>query len=143
MSYKQDYLKALELGFSSVEEMKKDKQKQRIARFYEKHGREEARRRNREANLKFINNLEVTKWLNDQKNNPCLDCGKTYHICQMDFDHVSERGKKFFGLNAAGIRNRKLSEVIEERSKCELVCANCHRLRTYLRYRENDGKIYY
>jgi len=46
----------------------------------------------------------------------------------MDFDHV--RGKK---LKAVGqlLTSRSLAVVIAEIAKCDLVCANCHRERTY------------
>jgi hypothetical protein len=49
----------------------------------------------------------------------------------MDFDHV--RGEK--KLNLSQLRNTRLawSRLLEELEKCELVCSNCHRIRTRLR----------
>ena len=48
----------------------------------------------------------------------------------MDFDHV--RGEKV--ANVSSIWSRKSWEaVLEEVAKCEVVCANCHRLRTWSR----------
>ena len=65
------------------------------------------------------------------KRAPCTDCGKTYNPWQMQFDHV--KGKKEFEIQK-GIRNRyKLEKMLVEIAKCELVCANCHADRTYLR----------
>ncbi len=46
----------------------------------------------------------------------------------MDFDHV--RGKKLF--NIANGRYRTWKSVIIEIAKCDLVCANCHRIRTHI-----------
>jgi len=56
----------------------------------------------------------------------CADCGYKAHSAALDFDHV--RGVKRYAL----ARNflRKLEDVLEEIKKCEVVCANCHRVRT-------------
>lgn len=57
-----------------------------------------------------------------------MDCGKSYPSYVMDFDHREQDKKKFeistFGTKCA---ERVLSEI----QKCDLVCANCHRVRTY------------
>ena len=78
-----------------------------------------------------VRRLTNKAWLEKLKSTtPCMDCGGIFHSCQMDFDHV--RGtKKFQVCNSAAIRFRHTIEA--EMSKCELVCANCHRLRTYRR----------
>jgi hypothetical protein len=49
----------------------------------------------------------------------------------MDFDHV--RGQK--SLNLSKLRNGRLawSRLLAELEKCEVVCANCHRMRTRMR----------
>ncbi len=61
------------------------------------------------------------------KDQPCADCGKRYPHYVMDFDHV--RGKKKFNLAWMAIRSIK--NILEEVAKCDVVCANCHRERTY------------
>ncbi len=66
-------------------------------------------------------------------NRPCMDCGKVYPYYVMDFDHV--RGEKQFSL-AHG--KKTMSAVRKEIEKCELVCANCHRERTFSRLRNGD-----
>jgi hypothetical protein len=60
------------------------------------------------------------------KNAPCMDCGGWFEPCQMDFDHV--RGIK--DTDVTHMKSRSLKILLEEVEKCELVCANCHRLRT-------------
>ena len=60
------------------------------------------------------------------KASPCLDCGNCFPPECMDFDHV--RGVKVFSIGQFG--QRKLDHVIAEIAKCDLVCANCHRVRT-------------
>lgn len=66
-----------------------------------------------------------------KESNPCLDCKKFYHYSQMDFDHVDNSKV----INVSKITNTSLSisRIQEEINKCELVCANCHRLRTWER----------
>jgi len=64
------------------------------------------------------------------KNKPCMDCGIEYHFSIMQFDHV--RGEKKFNLSKAH-RNYSMPQIIEEISKCEVVCANCHAYRTWSR----------
>lgn len=65
--------------------------------------------------------------LRDLKARPCLDCGGNFHYCQMDFDHV--RGDKVTEVSQATGLSHEL--LLLEVAKCDLVCANCHRVRTY------------
>src|SRR3954469_2486289 len=60
------------------------------------------------------------------KNVPCADCGGRFPPCVMDFDHV--RGDKLFHIGSYGeaCAPQKLKAEI---AKCEVVCANCHRIR--------------
>ena len=62
------------------------------------------------------------------KAKPCVDCGKHYPPYVMDFDHV--RGSKRKAISKwRGTTALLLLEI----GKCDLVCANCHRERTYQR----------
>ena len=65
------------------------------------------------------------KMIANAKDKQCADCGLRYPPCVMDFDHV--RGKKLFTI-ADNIKG-PLLKLIEEIEKCDIVCANCHRLR--------------
>ena len=59
----------------------------------------------------------------------CLDCGKRFPAIVLDFDH--SRDKAFnIGQKAGRV---SLDRIIQEIAKCEVVCANCHRVRTHLR----------
>ena len=63
------------------------------------------------------------------KAGPCVDCGQTYPPCVMDFDHV--RGVK---LRSVGqLVDASISKLMAEIEKCDLVCSNCHRIRTFHR----------
>lgn len=73
------------------------------------------------------------KWLNERKNHPCADCGEKFPPECMDFDHV--RGEKLFNVGQGA--GRLWSDILDEIAKCELVCANCHRVRTRQRGRKH------
>lgn len=78
-------------------------------------------------------NKSYTDFINSLKDNKSYyDCRRVYPYFILDFDHI---GNKSFELNLAKQRRMGKSIVIEEISKCELVCVNCHRLRTYNRGR--------
>ncbi len=68
---------------------------------------------------------------------PCLECGNPDPRV-LDFDHV--RGKKKFQLQQA--KNKPLLKILEEIQKCDVVCANCHRLRTQTRINGNGSTTY-
>lgn len=67
-----------------------------------------------------------------KESHPCADCKQFYPSYVMDFDHL--RDKKF-GVSQKFTRF-SADEVWEEIAKCELVCANCHRIRTHVRLAE-------
>lgn len=74
---------------------------------------------------------QICSLVQDAKRRPCQDCKVTYPPCVMDFDHVTG-SKKFNVSQHAG---QSLRAVLAEMAKCEVVCANCHRLRTARRLR--------
>ena len=92
--------------------------------------------RNKEARLIQIKskNSWIRKYVSDYKaNNPtCLDCGIEYPPYVLDFDHLPEF-EKSFPLSSSGVKGRGLDAVNAEIAKCEIVCSNCHRYRTYMR----------
>ncbi len=70
-------------------------------------------------------------YVDELKRRPCTDCGVCYPPSVMDFDHV--RGEKSLNLSELRTNRSAWSKLLEEIEKCELVCANCHRIRTKLR----------
>lgn len=69
------------------------------------------------------------------KERPCADCGQRFPYYVMDFDHV--RGEKREGVGKMLALGYALATIMEEIAKCDLVCANCHRERTFTR----DGDV--
>lgn len=60
---------------------------------------------------------------------PCFDCGNKFPAIVMDYDHLPHFQKnKCVSVLIAERRSMKL--ILDEIAKCDLVCANCHRLRT-------------
>ena len=65
------------------------------------------------------------------KQKPCMDCGIKYPHYVMDFDH-RDRLSKLTNINRMiNLHSYSKSKILEEVGKCDLVCANCHRIRTY------------
>lgn len=64
------------------------------------------------------------------KGKSCTDCGIT-DIRVLEFDHV--RGEKWMAIADAVARGYNLDRIRAEVDKCELVCCNCHHLRTCAR----------
>lgn len=69
---------------------------------------------------------KVNEFIRTAKDVPCADCGVKYPSYVMDFDH---RGEKEF--NIANSRSLGVIRLAQEISKCDVVCANCHRERTF------------
>jgi len=90
---------------------------------FRKQAREsEAKKRRQEEARILVESVKAGK--------PCLDCGGTFPSCAMDFDHL--RDKKYSVSEM--IRRAYLVDTIKrEIEKCELVCSNCHRIRTHNR----------
>jgi hypothetical protein len=58
-----------------------------------------------------------------------MDCGISYHWMVMDLDHRDPMLKEIQPAVMA-IRGWGLKRAMEEVAKCDVVCANCHRIRT-------------
>jgi len=70
------------------------------------------------------------------KSQPCADCGKTFHYAAMDFDHV--RDIKRVDISRMIRTGYSVAAIEQELKKCEVVCANCHRIRTWSRWPESQ-----
>lgn len=65
----------------------------------------------------------------------CVDCGNDNPLL-LDFDHTDPTAK----LRRVSELTR-LHSMREEAAKCELRCANCHRLKTWLKDDYRAGKL--
>jgi len=71
----------------------------------------------------------LKEWMIEIKSKPCTDCGGKFPVCCMDFDHRNYEEKEYdLGSMFSHHYGRELIE--KELMKCDLVCSNCHRIRT-------------
>ena len=71
-------------------------------------------------------------WLRSLKTGrPCTDCGRLFDRQVMQWDHLPEFNK--LGDISGSWTGRSEQEILAEIAKCELVCTNCHTIRTFKR----------
>ena len=68
--------------------------------------------------------------INKLKEVPCVDCKNQFPHYVMQFDHI--KNNKVASVSKL-VRERGLKYAIAEVAKCEVVCANCHAIRTWNR----------
>jgi hypothetical protein len=73
---------------------------------------------------------EVSEYVTRLKSRPCMDCKQIFHPCVMDFDHLRD---KYMDVSEMICRRHSLKNIKLEIEKCDIVCSNCHRIRTYKR----------
>jgi hypothetical protein len=79
------------------------------------------------------------KWIGEYKMlRGCADCGYAEHPHALDFDHLPGT-EKLLSLGSGDATSAPWDKVLEEIEKCQVVCANCHRIRTY--ERRKGGEI--
>ena len=75
----------------------------------------------------------IRKYIQDYKEEiGCIDCGEKYPYFILDLDHLKD---KKFNLSRFWNSTNDIEKVKEEMAKCEVVCSNCHRIRTHSRTR--------
>jgi hypothetical protein len=82
--------------------------------------------------VKKESKAEIRRWVEQYKidHSTCADCNISYPPYVLDFDHLRD---KEFGISRAIYKGTALSKIKQEIKKCEIVCSNCHRVRTYKR----------
>ena len=76
---------------------------------------------------------ELIDFVISLKQKPCMDCGVQYPHYVMDFDHRDRKTKLTTINRMVNYHSFSQEKILEEMTKCDLVCANCHRVRTYCR----------
>ena len=100
----------------------KDCNKENLKQHY-KNNKETYVQRNK--NKQNINKTKLLEYLHDKS---CIDCGNSDHRV-LEFDHLYDKKKDI----SRAIRDWSWISVLEEIKKCEIVCCNCHRIRTLQR----------
>lgn len=93
-------------------------------------------KRTRQTRVQFrrLRQAELEQWHRKLKTEtPCADCSGQFHHAAMHWDHLPGQLKR---LEVSTLVHRGARRAaIHEMTKCELVCANCHAVRTYERVR--------
>lgn len=84
-----------------------------------------------------IRKKKYTNIINNLKSVPCADCKNSFDPICMDFDHLDGKDKEY-NVSRMVSETHSLTNILNEIAKCEVVCSNCHRLRT-LHRRTNAG----
>jgi hypothetical protein len=82
----------------------------------------------------------IRQMLREAKDRPCADCGRRYPYDVMDFDHRPGEKKRFNLADTNSQAWRSIKNIQAEIAKCDVVCANSHRERTYRR-RKQAAKV--
>ena len=102
----------------------KEKQREYHKRWYKKN------KEKRYASIKKWQKEARKKIQKIKESNPCMDCGQKYPYYVMDYDHREGEEKEFTVAHYTG---KAWQRVLNEIAKCDLVCSNCHRIRTCTR----------
>ncbi len=68
-----------------------------------------------------------------------MDCGES-NIVVLEFDH-RDPSTKSFNISDSIRRRLGFKAVEEEMKKCDVVCSNCHRIRTAKQFNHYEGFI--
>ena len=113
----------------------------------------ESKRAEREGRTRFLAPCRYcTREINEARRKPrqdytdalkiatgCVDCGiKSDHPEIYDFDHI-DPSTKLVAISTFMTKGT-WEEMLAEIAKCEIVCANCHRIRTRSREYGNFGR---
>lgn len=93
------------------------------------------RHRARTAANRAVQRERNKKVVRRAKQRACADCGGDFPPHVMDFDHV--RGVKL-GNIAALKTFATTAMLLAEIAKCDVVCSNCHRIRTHQRQKGSE-----
>lgn len=78
-------------------------------------------------------------WMSSLKQDiPCTDCGQSFPPYVMHWDHLP--GHEKIDEIGSMVGSRRRDVILAEIGKCELVCANCHVMRTVARARRTVGE---
>jgi hypothetical protein len=90
-----------------------------------------------------LKNTELRKYIKDEykKFIGCVSCGYNQHSCSLQLDHIDPstkfRNKHGRIVHPAGMVYYSMLEMLEEYSKCRVMCANCHAVHTHTVQRES------
>ena len=106
------------MPFKSIEK-RKAYQKAYHEKYY-KDNKEYYAKKSKIRNKEFVNRYKSFA--------SCVDCGESNPLV-LEFDHVT--GEKVSNVADMAHSSYSIDAIKKEIRKCEIVCANCHRVRTH------------
>ncbi len=94
------------------------------ARYYIEH--RDAQKARLLANAERRRNANRRKATEYLTTHPCVDCGES-DLVVLDFDHIGEKTSAVSAMITNGVNWERIEAEIK---KCEVRCANCHRMKT-------------
>lgn len=88
---------------------------------------------NRQAQSRHRNIAFIREYKQGKR---CVDCREDYPYWMLEFDHLPEY-EKLFTIGGRNARDYSLDQIKSEIKKCDIVCSNCHKNRTYWRGNKN------
>ena len=88
-----------------------------------------------------VRGTAVKALVDELKSAPCMDCAGQYPSEAMDWDHrLAET--KLYDVGAMVGGRYSWDKIQAEIAKCDLVCSNCHRIRTKKRLNGDEFRFY-
>ena len=72
-----------------------------------------------------------------KQSHSCVDCGENYPYWVLELDHLRDKVANISEM--CNSKSFNLQSIVEELEKCEVVCANCHKNRTWTRLVATHG----
>ena len=85
---------------------------------------------------RYHDGRRIKDWLvKHYETQSCIDCTRVFPYCAMEFDHKGDEPKEFCisQMNTYVASSKNIAKVMKEISKCDFVCACCHKVRTWER----------
>jgi hypothetical protein len=109
-------------------------QKEAVRRHYLKNKEEIKARSFKRNKVQRVRNREFVKSIKEISE--CIDCGENNPLV-LDFDHV--KGEKIMAISNMSNKAYGIDTISKEMDKCEVRCANCHRIITEKRRDDRRG----
>jgi diphthamide synthase (EF-2-diphthine--ammonia ligase) len=77
------------------------------------------------------------KMMDFYKIHPCVDCGEADPRV-LDFDHLNN---KIYNISTLISKEYCWETILDEASKCEIRCANCHRIKTAVQQNHYTNRL--
>jgi len=101
---------------------------------YKNHAAERERKQRNFARTKEANRQKLWSYLQEH---PCIDCGN-FDPRVLEFDHRDDVSKT---REVSIMTSWSWASIMEEIAKCDVRCANCHRIRTQVQFGQWRSKM--